>query len=123
MLLENFFHRSRVAVLRVNQRNKFLPGASIPETFFQLRSRSFGNFLGQVDYQLDQVGRTAALQNLHALGDLEGIANRASEWLIHRIEQIRSFYFHRLADVRHRFGELFGFLFRFHERAGPEFNV
>src|SRR5207244_4308840 len=42
---------------------------------------------------------------------------------IHRIEQIRSFYFHRLADVRHRFGELFGFLFRFHERAGPEFNV
>src|SRR5439155_14642697 len=71
----------------------------------------------------DQVGRTAALQNLHALGDLEGIANRASEWLIHRIEQIRSFYFHRLAGVRHRFGELFGFLFRFHERAGSEFNV
>src|SRR5437870_11346103 len=79
MLLENFFHRSRVAILRVNQRNKFLPGASILETFFQLRSRSFGNFLGQIDDQLDQVGRTAALQNLHARGDLEGIAIRASE--------------------------------------------
>jgi len=119
------FFSSAVAspILRVNQGNKFLPGASVLEAFFQCALGVSETFSARSTINLIRSGGPPPCKIVYALGDLERISYIAPERLIHRAEQGRSFYFHRFANARHRFGQLLGFLFRLHERAAAEFHI
>ena len=90
---------------------------------FQFFARRCRNFLREIGDQLHQIRRSAALQSLDAFRDFERVAHRAAKRFIHRAEQMRHLHAHRVANARHRGGELLGIFLRFHERAAAKFHI
>ena len=78
---------------------------------------------GQLDRNLDQIARAAALQHVEAFDDLEGIAHGAAERLLHRGNHGLGPHARRVADRDERFGEPPRVGLGLHERAAAGLDV
>ncbi len=78
---------------------------------------------GQRHRDLDQVGRAAATQGVHGLGNLERVPGRPPEWCVHARQQRLCAYTSRLPQRDHGLGERAGVGVGGHERPRPDLDV